>query len=250
MELFAENFNNRHFLTQIDARVKIIVALVALILVLSYKGFLFPLIVILLCTLLCRIMMVPTKVFLMRYSEPVFIVLVLMILKCFFYGSEPLFQIELQIFTLKGNKEGLIEGLLLGVRIIASVSIIIALSFSTSFTEIIAGLSWFRIPKTLIEITMFAYRYIFILMEDAIVIYNAQKNRLGYSSMKRGLNSFSTLTCSLIIKAFDHSQKTTVSMIQRGYDGNIPLLSQKPFKPNEIIASVLFLTTLGIIWKI
>ncbi len=250
MELFAEYFNKRHLFSRVDVRLKIIIAIVALILVLSYKGFIFPTVVIVVCALLCRLMKITTKVFLLRYSEPVFIALVLILLKFFFSGSEPLFYIDLRIFVLTGFKDGLLEGLLIAVRIIASVSIIITLSFAASFTDIVAGLSWFRIPKTLIEITMFAYRYIFILMEDAMVIYNAQKNRLGYSNIKRGLSSFSALTGSLIIKAFDHSQKTTISMIQRGYDGNIPLLSQMPFKSSQIIASILFLTSLGVIWKI
>jgi len=250
MELFSEYFNKKHLLSSIDARVKIIVALFMLIFVLSYKGFLFPLVIILICAALCKIIKVHTKVLLLRYAEPAFIALILVLLKFFFSGTEPLIEIDLRIFALTAYKDGLYEGLLLAARILAAVSVVITLGFATPFTEIMAGLSWFRVPKTLIEITMFAYRYIFILLEDAMVIYNAQKNRLGYSSIKRGLSSFSTLTGSLIIKAFDHSQKTTLSMIQRGYDGDIPFLSQKPFKANEIIFSILFLTSLGIIWKI
>lgn len=250
MELFTEYYNKRHLLSQIDVRIKIIIAVIALILVLSYKGFLFPLIIILLCSLLSRMMNVPGKVFIVRYLEPGFIALVLLVLKTFFTGSEPIFYINLYAFSLTGYKDGLIEGLILATRMIASVSIIITLGFGASFTDIMAGLSWFKIPKTLIEITMFAYRYIFVLLEDAIIIYNAQKNRLGYSNTVRGLNSFSTLVGSLIIKAYDNSQKTTISMIQRGYDGNIPFLKQKPFKPSEIIASILLLISLGVIWKI
>ncbi len=250
MELFSEYFNKKHLLSSIDARVKIIVALFTLILVLSYKGFLFPLVIILICAALCKIIKVHTKVLLLRYAEPAFIALILVLLKFFFSGTEPLIEIDLRIFALTAYKDGLYEGLLLAARILAAVSVVITLGFATPFTEIMAGLSWFRVPKTLIEITMFAYRYIFILLEDAMVIYNAQKNRLGYSSIKRGLSSFSTLAGSLIIKAFDHSQKITVSMVQRGYEGDIPFLSQKPFKANEIIFSILFLTSLGIIWKI
>ncbi len=250
MELFTEYFNKEHFLSKVDARIKIIVALFSLFLVLSYKGFIFPLIIIFLCIVLCMKMKVPLKVFVLRYSEPAFIAFVLVLLKLFFSGSDPMFYLDLKILTLTGYKDGLIDGLMLAVRIFAAVSIIVAFGFSALLTEIMAGLSWFKVPKTLIEITMFAYRYIFILFEDAMVIYNAQKNRLGYSTIRRGISSFSTLTGSLIIKAFDHSQKTTITMIQRGYDGNIPFLSQKPFKSLEIIVSILFITSLGIIWTI
>jgi len=114
----------------------------------------------------------------------------------------------------------------------------------------VSGLSWFRVPKGLIEILMFAYRYIFVLLEDAQVIYSAQKNRLGYSNVRRGLSSFGILAGSLALKAFDHSQNTAVAMVQRGYDGKIPLSSHKPFKVSEVAISILFLIVMGVLWKL
>ncbi len=89
-----------------------------------------------------------------------------------------------------------------------------------------------------------------MLFEDAMVIYQAQKNRLGYSTIRRGLSSFGTLAGSLIIKAFDHSQSTTVSMVQRGYDGTIPTLRHKPFRSSEVLASALFLLVMGFVWRL
>ena len=142
------------------------------------------------------------------------------------------------------------DGLQIGSRILGAVSIVALLGFSTHFTEIMAGLSWLKIPKGLIEISLFAYRYIFVLLEDAMVIYNAQKNRLGYSNIKRGLSSFGTLTGSLTLKAFEHSQNITTAMIQRGYDGNIPMLKHKPFRFSEVAASVLLVFAMGFIWQI
>jgi cobalt/nickel transport system permease protein len=64
------------------------------------------------------------------------------------------------------------------------------------------------------------------------------------------LSSFGTLAGSLTIKAFDHSQNTTVAMVQRGYDGNIPLFRHKAFKSSEMIASALVLLVMGVLWKI
>jgi cobalt/nickel transport system permease protein len=89
-----------------------------------------------------------------------------------------------------------------------------------------------------------------VLFEDATVIYIAQKNRLGYSSIKRGLSSFGTLTGSLTLKAFEQSQSITTAMVQRGYDGNIPMLKHKTFKFSEIFVSLLFVTFMGFIWKV
>ncbi len=253
MELFSEYFKKDHILSRIDARVKLLVALTILIMVLSYKGFVLPALVTLFCLFLCITMKVPLRVFMLRFSEPVFIASIILFLKLFFSGKDVLFSISLpashfSLFTLTGYKDGLMDGLMIAIRILGAVSIVAVMGLSTPFTEFIAGLSWLRVPKGFIEVLMFAYRYIFVLFEDAMVIYNAQKNRLGYSNIRRGLGSFSALTGSLILKAFEHSHNITTAMIQRGYDGNMPMLKHKPFKLSEVVVSALIITAMGIVW--
>jgi cobalt/nickel transport system permease protein len=250
MEIFSESFKKEHLLSKIDARVKILVALTILAMVLSYKGFVLPLLVILLCLFFCIKMKIPLRVFILRFSEPLFIASIVLLLKFFFSGEDVLFSVNILGIKLNGHQDGLVDGLMIGSRIFGAVSILVVTGFSTPFTEFIAGLSWLRVPKGFIEILMFAYRYIFVLLEDAMIIFHAQKNRLGYSSIRRGLDSFSILSGSLILKAFEHSHNITVAMIQRGYDGNIPMLKHKPFKPSEIIASVLFIAAMGFVWTI
>jgi cobalt/nickel transport system permease protein len=250
MERFTEYFKKDHLISRIDVRVKLLTTLTLLAMVLSYRGVALPVLVALLCLFLCITMKVPLRVFLLRFSEPIFIASLILILKFFFSGDEPMFSINLIGLNLSGYKDGLMEGLMIVSRMLGAVSIVALLGFSTPFTELIAGLSWLRVPKGFIEILMFAYRYIFVLLEDATVIYNAQKNRLGYSSIRRGLSSFGTLSGSLILKVFEHSDHITTSMIQRGYDGNLPMLKQKPFKLSEVIVSILFITAMGLVWKI
>jgi len=218
--------------------------------VLSYKGFALPALVTTLCLFLCMRMKIPLKVFVLRFSEPLFIAVVVLLLKFFFSGKDALFSLNVFGMEVVGHRDGLVEGLLIGSRIIGAVSVVAVMGFSTPFTEFMAALSWLRVPRGFIEILMFAYRSIFVLLEDAMVIYSAQKNRLGYSSVRRGLGSFGTLAGSLTIKAFDHSQSTTVAMVQRGYDGNMPLLKHKPFQYSDIIVSVLFIGVLGVVWRI
>lgn len=233
----------------IDARIKLIFAILLLGLVLSYTGIFFPVFVILVSILTCIRLRLPLRVFLLRFSEPLFIASILILLKFFFTGKNAMFMMNFANFTITGYSDGLREGLMIACRILAATSIVALLGFSTIFTELIAALSWLKIPRGFTEILMFAYRYIFVLFEEAQVIYNAQKNRLGYSNARRGLSSFGVLSGSLVLKAFEHNQNLTVAMVQRGYDGNIPTLKHKPFKLHEVILSALVITILAFIWK-
>lgn len=233
MEIFSEHLRKDHLLSDIDARIKLLTALSLLGMVLSYKGFLFPVIITAICIFLCVMMKIPLRTFVFRFSEPLFIASVIILLKFFISG-----------------RDGLMDGLAIACRIVSAVSIVAVLGFSTPFAGIMSALSWMRIPKGFVEILMLAYRYVFVLLEDAMVIYNAQKNRLGYSSIRRGLSSFGALTGSLVLKAFDHSNNLTASMVQRGYDGNIPAMKHKPFKLQDIAVSVFLITIIGALWTI
>lgn len=249
MEYYSQN-DKEHLLGKLDARIKIVIAIALLGMVLSYRGLLFPIATASLCLLLCIFINVPLRVFLLRFSQPLFIAVMVLLLKLFLSGKETLFSIEIMGLNIIGHSDGLMEGVMIGSRIVGAVAIVALLGFSTPFTEFMAALSWFRVPKSFIEILMLAYRYIFVLTDDAHVIYNAQKNRLGYATMRRSLHSFGVLAGSLTLKAFDHSQRTTVAMVQRGYDGNMPLLKQKPFRWRELAVSFGFVVGMGCLWRL
>ena len=249
MHFLPEYSKGDHFLSGIDGRMKILVALALLIMVLSYKGFLLPLLISLLSIVLCIKMKIPLHAFFVRFSEPLLIILTVLLLKFLFSGRDVLFSFHLLGMKIAGHRDGLIEGSMIASRILGAVSIVATVGFCMSFTELIAGLSWLRVPKGLIEILMFAYRFLFVLLEDAGIIYHSQKNRLGYSNIRRALGSFGILAGSLILKAFDHADHITTTMIQRGYDGDIPVLKQKPFRVSEVIISILVITAMGFVWK-
>ena len=250
MKIFSENLNKEHILSKVDARVKLVVTLVLLTMVLSYKGVVFPLVIAAGSLALCLMMRIPPRVFVLRFVPPMVIALVVLLLKVFLTGGEQVFSVHVFGLEITGSQEGLAEGLQITGRIAGGVSLVIVLGFATPFIEFAAALSWLRIPKTFIEIMMFAYRYLFMFFEDAITIYSAQKNRLGYAGIKKGLHSFGVLTGSLVLRGFEQSQKTADAMIQRGYTGDMPLLKGKPLRAAELIIASLIVLCGGAVWMI
>ena len=245
-----QTHNHDHLLTRIDPRVKLVSALALLVMVISSRGFMFPLLVGSLGLSFCLGMGIRLRLLAIRFAEPLFIAGMIVLLKLFFVGHESLFSFHLAGFDIVGHKDGLREGLLIAGRIAGAVALVAAVGFSTPFTDLMAALSWLRMPRGFIEVALFAWRYLFVLFDDAQVVYAAQKNRLGYAGYRRGLRSFGTLTGALVIKAFDNSQQITTAMVQRGYDGNLPLLRHKPFRLMEIMTSVLFVVIMGFVWCI
>lgn len=241
--------NSGHQLCRVDARVKLLVAMSLLLMVVSSKTPLFPLLTAGICLALCLSLKVRLRILLTRFAEPLLIAAVVLLLKAL-TGQTPLWGIQLPFAEMTVYREGLYEGFCLASRIVGGVAIIAAVGFATTFTEFLAAFSWLKIPREVTEVALFAWRYLFVLADDAGVIHSAQKNRLGYVGVKRSFRSLGTLAGALVIKAFDASQTMTVSMVQRGYDGNMPLLQHSPFKRGEILPAVALVTLMGFLWAI
>lgn len=237
-------------LAPLDPRVKLLSALTLLMMVLGSKGFAFPLLMAALSWGCCIFSGIRLKILAVRFAEPLFIAFMVVALKTLYSGQAPLCTVDLAGVVVTIHRDGLLAGLLIASRIIGAVSLVALLGFSTSFTDLMAALAWLRAPRAFIEVALFAWRYLFVLFDDAQVVYSAQKNRLGYTGYRRGLRSFGTMAGALVIKAFDTSQAMTTAMVQRGYDGSLPLLKQKPFRVAEVAISLMFIVCMGIIWRI
>jgi len=244
--LFEEKVN--HPLARVDARIKLFCAAAVLSMVLTNRGILFPSAAAAVCLCLCASMHIPAKRLLARFSAPAFIAVVVIAIKLL-SGREPMGTFRLPGLEVSLYRDGLVDGLLLGLRIMSAASVVALLGFATPFTRLLGALAWLRVPKGIVETALFAYRYIFLLLEDAAVIYNAQKNRLGYSSVTRGVSSLGTLAAALVLKAFDSSQHAAVAMAQRGYDGSMPDVGQERLKKSHLAVSLLFLLLMGVLWK-
>ena len=173
---------------------------------------------------------------------------VVLLLKTLCSGGEPLFSVDLHCLEMTASRTDCWKASVLRPDL-GAVAVVAALGFATPFTGLLAALAWLRVPRGFIEVTLFAWRYLFVLADDAQVIHAAQRNRLGYVGVRRSFRSFGTLAGALVIKAFDSSQTMTTAMMQRGYDGTLPLMKHKPFRHGSG-ASGLFLILMAAIWTI
>lgn len=230
----------------VDPRIRMTAALVLLLLVISSATTTFPLCVTALCLPAALAHGMKPRTLLLRMLHPLFIATIVVVLRALWGQGEPI----LTAGIVSIYPAGLQAGLLIASRIIASVSIVILLSRIQTFTEGMAALAWLRVPHGLIEVSLFAWRSIFLLYDDASVVYTAQKNRLGYCGIRRGLHSLGSMAGMLAIKAFDNSHSVTIAMTQRGYDGTLPLSNRSPLPITQLTGLLLFVVFAAITWKL
>lgn len=233
----------------IDPRIRLLAAILLLALVVSSGNSGFPWLIASIClplTLACGMEM---RTLCLRLLHPIFIATLFLALKIFL-GGGPTAPVQIGGFSLMVHNDGQLEGMRVAARIMGAASVAILFGQAMTFTETMAALAWLRAPRGLVEVSMFAWRSLFMLYDDASVVYTAQKNRLGYCGLRRGLRSFGTMAGMLTIRAFDGSHAMTTAMTQRGYDGTLPLLRETRPTMAQLGGLLLFALAATTAWKI
>jgi energy-coupling factor transporter transmembrane protein EcfT len=87
-------------------------------------------------------------------------------------------------------KESIRAAMLISTKAMCSITCLYMISLSTPVHEIIGVLYKCKIPKIMIELMYFVYRFIFILLESYHNMKTAADTRLGYINLKRSYDSF------------------------------------------------------------
>lgn len=236
--------------TAIDPRVRLLAAVLLLLLVVSSSAGGFPWLVAGICLPAALLAGMRLRLLLLRLLHPLFIAVMILGLKAFMGTGESFVLLDIAGYAVTAHREGLREGVLIVSRILGAVSVAVLLGQVMTFTETMAALAWLRVPRGLVEVSLFAWRSLFMLYDGAGVVYTAQKNRLGYCGLRRGISSFGAMAGMLTIRAFDSSQAMTTAMSQRGYDGSLPLLRGARLSTAQLAGLAVFALAATAAWKL
>jgi cobalt/nickel transport system permease protein len=242
--------NEQTAVAAVDPRIRLLAAGFLLSLVISSRGSAFPWQVAGICIPVTLITGMQSRLMLLRMLHPLFIAAVILALKTFTGPGDPVVIFSAGALSFSGHPDGLREGILIAARIMGAASVAVLLSQVMTFTETMAALAWLHIPRGLVDVSLFAWRSLFMLYGDAAVVYTAQKNRLGYCGLRRGLRSFGSMAGMLTIRAIDNSQAITTAMTQRGYDGSLPQLRVARLSSIQFAGLFAFALAATTVWKL
>ncbi|MCX7856582.1 MAG: cobalt ECF transporter T component CbiQ [Deltaproteobacteria bacterium] len=232
---------------KLDPRMKIFSAFTCICFLLVSKDFFFPAVIFVFFLICLFILVQRPETVLNQLREPIFVIMVLIFIKSL-SGKEEIFSMTFPFLKMSFTfySDGFIEGMTIAARAMASVAVVFFFKEMTSFFEFLSALSWYKVPREIVEILIFADRFIFQLTEKATKIYISQRNRLGYSGVKKGFISFGILFGTLFMRILEQSEKVALSMSLRGYDGKLPLESLGKLSKRDIIFTAVFI--LIIVW--
>jgi len=108
-------------------------------------------------------------------------------------------------------------------RSLAALAATFWLVLNLPFPQLIVLLKRARVPRLLSEQILLTWRFIFILLDEALAIHRAQTLRFGYRSLPKGYRSLAMLVGLLFTRVLIRYQQMATTLDIKLYQGDFPL---------------------------
>lgn len=227
--IFSDEYSRKNgFLQRLDPRLKTISFFFFLVAVLLVKDIKLVIAVYCFSLFLAYASRISLKFFLKRtwIFIPLFsLFIAIPALFNIFTPGEALFILRIWGFKLVITRQGTAGAALFVSRVLASVSLVILLSITTSHTELLKVLRIFKIPQVFVLTVSMCYRYIYLFAEVIENTFRAVKSRVGINiHYKKGQRLVVWNIANLWQKSLKMSEDVYSAMLSRGYTGEPKLL--------------------------
>ena len=239
-------------LHKLDSRIKLLCAITAIFCIVALSHWYVPLLFFGACFGLVTYSRAKIKVYIDRLLIPITLIAFIGIIMPFTYGTTIVARVPFLMIPI--YSQGIYFGILVFTRAISAVSVLNLLILVTPISSVMDALAWFRVPGVLIDTMLIMFRYIGILSDESGRMYRAQVSRCGHS---KSVGYFSKLTNigniagSLLVRAFDRSQKVGDAMVSRGYTAKYSLFmnleKKKLPKLDAFIGALVIAATVSIL---
>ncbi|RJR42539.1 MAG: cobalt ECF transporter T component CbiQ [Desulfobacteraceae bacterium] len=111
------------------------------------------------------------------------------------------------------------------IRVLLTVGAALILIAATGFNSVCMALERMGVPRVFVMQLLFLYRYLFVLADEASRMMRARSLR-SFQGKGMGIRVFGSMAGNLLLRTLDRAQRIHLSMLCRGFDGNIRLLKR------------------------
>jgi cobalt/nickel transport system permease protein len=154
--------------------------------------------------------------------------------------GEALFTLALGPLQLTATDAGLTAFASVVVKSWLSVQAALLLTATTHFTDVLRALRALRLPPVIVAILSFAYRYLFVMVDEAQRMLRARECRAAELPGRPSGRSVAwragvvgQMVGTLFLRSYERSERIYVAMLSRGFDGEIRALGSRRLSSGE-----------------
>jgi len=134
----------------------------------------------------------------------------------------------------KGS-EGWAWFLALLLRSTLCLLILVILTNTTRFVELLRGLRKLGCPRVLVANLSFLYRYIFVLADEVMRMRQARDSRrVGRAGALAELRTLGSMLGTLMVRSFERADHMYNAMLSRGFSGEFPVAAPRKFSWRDL----------------
>ena len=118
------------------------------------------------------------------------------------------------------------------VKFALTISAAILLIATTSFPGICRGLRRLGLPALFVSQLLFLYRYLFVLMEEAMRVVRARDMR-SFGGRGTGARVFVRIVGTLFLRTVERAERIYGAMLARGFRGDVPSMRREALRPSD-----------------
>jgi cobalt/nickel transport system permease protein len=244
-EELLEDIAQKNGLREVNPYLKLAGALGAILLCLSSTSFIAPFAIAILLSLgILFLARVDLRTFGELFVAPFSFALTgALVITLLFGGGEPLWSWSpLPWLMLSITRGSINEGIFVLCRVAGGMSAMIFIALTTPMTDLFIVMRRCHVPEPVLDLAMMIYRTIFMIMDQLVQTYQAQRMRLGYSSIRESIRSFSNLCGSVFIASWIAGEDLIRAMDARCYSGKFAMLGEiQPVEGKPLLAVIGFL---------
>jgi cobalt/nickel transport system permease protein len=168
----------------------------------------------------------------------------------------PILAVPIGSWTLTVTLEGVERFASIAVKSWLSVQMAIVLASSTPFPDLLVAMRAVKIPRLLVAIVGLAWRYLFVMADEALRLMRAREARSGRPARPGARAGGGVvwrarvtggMAGSLFLRSFERADRIYAAMLSRGYDGEVRTLPLSPATPGQVIVLAIGLATFALL---
>lgn len=130
-----------------------------------------------------------------------------------------------------------------------SILSLILLTSTTRLNHLLKGMEQLKVPRVMVMLLSFMYRYIFVLVDEVMRLKQARDSRNFGGKWRWQLRTVGNIIGVLFIRSYERGERVYAAMVSRGFDGEMrslkpPKLGRQDVRFGVITGLLLALVTL------
>jgi cobalt/nickel transport system permease protein len=169
----------------------------------------------------------------------------------FTLAGPELFTWQVGSWTLTATQPGLQRVASVVLKSWISMQAAVLLTATTEFPDLLVAMRAVRVPRLLVAVFGLMWRYLFVLVDEAIRLTRARDARSGSPSGRGGRSAIwrarvtGGMAGNLFLRGYERSERIYAAMVARGYDGDVRSLPAPAPSAGQVAVLLGGLVTLG-----